>query len=238
MSSESAFTATGSVTGPLVSASSRAVSAASSSTSRASRRTARPCSVTRTGRDRTSSTRPVACSSALSRWLIADGVTCSSRAAASSVPGVHGGPQRAQLGEVRVHEATLTLRKERALGFSTVARHARPVTAPLLALLSGLGLGLAMIVAVGAQNAFVLRQGLRGEHVVAVVAVCLLSDVLLIGAGVAGTGALLDRAPQLRRRRAPGRSGLPARVRGTGRPSGPAPGRRAAGGRRGALARC
>ena len=61
---------------------------------------------------------------------------------------------------------------------------------------SGLGLGLALIVAIGAQNAFVLRQGLRGEHVVPVVAVCALSDLVLIAAGVTGTGALLDRVPQ------------------------------------------
>lgn len=70
------------------------------------------------------------------------------------------------------------------------------VTSALLAALSGLGLGLALIVAIGAQNAFVLRQGLRGEHVAAVVAVCALSDVALIAAGVAGTGALLDRVPE------------------------------------------
>ncbi len=66
----------------------------------------------------------------------------------------------------------------------------------LLAASSGLGLGLALIVAIGAQNAFVLRQGLRGEHVLPVVAVCALSDLALIAAGVAGTGALLDRVPQ------------------------------------------
>ena len=69
------------------------------------------------------------------------------------------------------------------------------MTPSLLAVGSGFGLGLALIVAIGAQNAFVLRQGLRGEHVVAVVAVCALSDLLLITAGVAGTGALLDRVP-------------------------------------------
>jgi L-lysine exporter family protein LysE/ArgO len=69
------------------------------------------------------------------------------------------------------------------------------VSPALLAAVSGLGLGLALIVAIGAQNAFVLRQGLRGEHVVAVVAVCALSDLVLIVAGVAGTGALLDRVP-------------------------------------------
>ena len=70
------------------------------------------------------------------------------------------------------------------------------MTTSLLALGSGFGLGLALIVAIGAQNAFVLRQGLRGEHVVAVVAVCAVSDLVLITAGVAGTGALLDRAPE------------------------------------------
>jgi L-lysine exporter family protein LysE/ArgO len=70
------------------------------------------------------------------------------------------------------------------------------MTPALLAALSGLGLGLALIVAIGAQNAFVLRQGLRGEHVAAVVAVCALSDLVLIVAGVAGTGALLDRVPE------------------------------------------
>jgi len=71
------------------------------------------------------------------------------------------------------------------------------MTPGLLAATSGFGLGLALIVAIGAQNAFVLRQGLRGEHVVPVVAVCALSDVVLIAGGVAGTGALLDRVPQV-----------------------------------------
>jgi L-lysine exporter family protein LysE/ArgO len=65
------------------------------------------------------------------------------------------------------------------------------------AALAGLGLGLSLIVAIGAQNAFVLRQGLRREHVAAVVVVCALSDVVLILAGVAGTGAVLERVPWL-----------------------------------------
>ena len=65
----------------------------------------------------------------------------------------------------------------------------------LLATLSGLGLGFSLIVAIGAQNAFVLRQGLRGEHLSAVVAVCVLSDAVLIVAGVVGAGAVLDRVP-------------------------------------------
>lgn len=65
------------------------------------------------------------------------------------------------------------------------------------AALAGLGLGLSLIVAIGAQNAFVLRQGLRREHVLAVVVVCALSDVVLVLAGVAGTGAVLARVPWL-----------------------------------------
>ncbi|UVJ40405.1 LysE/ArgO family amino acid transporter [Arthrobacter sp. CJ23] len=59
----------------------------------------------------------------------------------------------------------------------------------------GLGTGLALIVAIGAQNAFVLRQGIRGEHVWPIVAVCALSDAALIAAGVIGTGALFTAAP-------------------------------------------
>jgi L-lysine exporter family protein LysE/ArgO len=55
--------------------------------------------------------------------------------------------------------------------------------------------GLSLIVAIGAQNAFVLRQGLRRSHVGLVVAICALSDLVLILAGVAGIGALVDRAP-------------------------------------------
>lgn len=67
----------------------------------------------------------------------------------------------------------------------------------LLAALTGLGFGLSLIVAIGAQNAFVLRQGLRREHVGIVVAICALSDVALIAAGVAGVGALVERVPPL-----------------------------------------
>ncbi len=67
----------------------------------------------------------------------------------------------------------------------------------LLAALSGLGLGLSLIVAIGAQNAFVLRQGLRGEHVLPVVVVCALSDALLVTAGVLGAGVVVERAPWL-----------------------------------------
>jgi L-lysine exporter family protein LysE/ArgO len=74
----------------------------------------------------------------------------------------------------------------------------RMLTTPaLLAVASGLALGLGLIVAIGAQNAFVLRQGLRLEHVAAVVAVCALSDLALIIAGVLGAGAALSRLPWL-----------------------------------------
>lgn len=65
----------------------------------------------------------------------------------------------------------------------------------LFAIASGLGVGLATIAAIGPQNAFVLRQGLRGEHVAPVVAICIASDLVLIGAVVAGAGALLEAAP-------------------------------------------
>ncbi len=49
---------------------------------------------------------------------------------------------------------------------------------------------------IGAQNAFVLRQGIRGEHVLAVAFTCALSDALLIAAGVGGLGLLVDAAPR------------------------------------------
>lgn len=61
--------------------------------------------------------------------------------------------------------------------------------------LAGLVFGLGLIVAIGAQNAHVLRQGLRREHVAVVVAVCALSDVVLIAVGTAGVGALVAASP-------------------------------------------
>jgi L-lysine exporter family protein LysE/ArgO len=64
----------------------------------------------------------------------------------------------------------------------------------LNASLTGLLTGLSLIVAIGAQNAFVLRQGLRGARVGAVVTVCTLSDVVLIIAGVSGIGAVVHHA--------------------------------------------
>jgi L-lysine exporter family protein LysE/ArgO len=64
----------------------------------------------------------------------------------------------------------------------------------LASTLSGFLTGGSLIVAIGAQNAYVLRQGLIRHHVPAVVAVCALSDVVLIAAGVSGIGAIVDRA--------------------------------------------
>jgi L-lysine exporter family protein LysE/ArgO len=62
---------------------------------------------------------------------------------------------------------------------------------------AGLGLGLSLIVAIGAQNAYLLRQGLRREHVLPVVIVCAASDVALYVVGAAGFGALAHGAPWL-----------------------------------------
>lgn len=73
----------------------------------------------------------------------------------------------------------------------TVTRHPQP----MISLLSGFGLGLSLILAIGAQNAFVLRQGLRGEHVLPVFLICAISESLLVTGGVLGLGALVEAAP-------------------------------------------
>jgi L-lysine exporter family protein LysE/ArgO len=78
-------------------------------------------------------------------------------------------------------------------GLSSV-EHVPPV---LLAAVSGLALGLSLIVAIGAQNAYMLRQGLRGDRVWVAIAIFVVSDLLLIAAGVAGAGAVFDRYPQV-----------------------------------------
>ena len=62
-------------------------------------------------------------------------------------------------------------------------------------ILTGLVTGLALIVAVGAQNAFLLRQGIRGEKVLPIVLTCLVSDGVAISLGVAGLGVVLERWP-------------------------------------------
>lgn len=67
------------------------------------------------------------------------------------------------------------------------------------AFLQGLVLSLGLIVAIGAQNAFVLRQGLRREHVASVVLFCALADALLITAGVLGMAQALGNSPGVAR---------------------------------------
>jgi L-lysine exporter family protein LysE/ArgO len=63
------------------------------------------------------------------------------------------------------------------------------------ALLFGFSLGFSLILAIGAQNAFVLKQGLRGEHVFLVCLICAVSDALLILAGVSGFHVLVTAYP-------------------------------------------
>jgi len=62
-------------------------------------------------------------------------------------------------------------------------------------LVAGFALGLSLILAIGAQNAFVLRQGLRGCHVFAVCLTCAASDAVLIAVGVTGFGWLSEVLP-------------------------------------------
>lgn len=67
----------------------------------------------------------------------------------------------------------------------------------LTAAVEGFLLGFGLIVAIGAQNAFVLRQGLMRRHVFVVAAICAASDAILIVAGVAGLGRLVQSSPEL-----------------------------------------
>src|SRR3546814_17558431 len=78
---------------------------------------------------------------------------------------------------------------------SPPGRTARPSL--LGALVQGLGLGGGLIIAIGAQNAYVLRQGLRHEFAVAVATVCFLCDVALIALGAGGFGSLVAAFPAL-----------------------------------------
>ncbi len=112
------------------------------------------------------------------------------------------------------------------------------------AVLAGMGAGASLILAIGAQNAFVLRQALQRQHVGTVVALCALSDVLLIACGVAGTGALVQAHPlvlQLFRFGGAafvGGYGLLAAMRALRGSSGLAPTRRGATTRRAAVLAC
>lgn len=63
------------------------------------------------------------------------------------------------------------------------------------AFLTGLGTAFSLIIAIGAQNAFVLRQGIRREHVLPVVLICAINDAVMMLLGTAGIGLLIERAP-------------------------------------------
>ena len=65
------------------------------------------------------------------------------------------------------------------------------------AAISGFLLGASLIIAIGAQNAFILRQGLLRQHVFILSLICAASDALLIAAGVAGLGTLISQSPKL-----------------------------------------
>lgn len=68
-----------------------------------------------------------------------------------------------------------------------------PLISP--SLFAGFTLGITLILAIGAQNAFVLRQGIKGEHVLAVVLTCALSEALLVTGGVFGMGTIATALP-------------------------------------------
>lgn len=67
----------------------------------------------------------------------------------------------------------------------------------MVAFLPGFLAGLSLIIAIGAQNAFVIRQGLTKKHVLLVVAICALSDAVLIFLGIGGLGAIIQGLPWL-----------------------------------------
>ncbi|MFF7475285.1 LysE family transporter [Streptomyces sp. NPDC008092] len=69
------------------------------------------------------------------------------------------------------------------------------MSSTLAAAAAGFGSGLSLIVAIGAQNAFVLRQGIRRDAVLVVVGICALSDAVLISLGVGGVGAIVVAWP-------------------------------------------
>ncbi|MEV8267123.1 LysE/ArgO family amino acid transporter [Microbacterium sp. NPDC076911] len=68
---------------------------------------------------------------------------------------------------------------------------------PLASILAGFTLGLSLIIAIGAQNLFILRQGVHRQHVVMVAVICAVSDAILIVFGVAGLGFIIEAAPWL-----------------------------------------
>lgn len=67
----------------------------------------------------------------------------------------------------------------------------------VISAISGALFGFSLIIAIGPQNAFVLRKGLSGQHVGIIVAICAVSDAILIGAGASGVGLVLEDHPWL-----------------------------------------
>lgn len=67
----------------------------------------------------------------------------------------------------------------------------------MFAFIPGLLVGFSLIIAIGAQNAFVIRQGLARQHVILVAAICAVADAVLIAAGIAGLGAIISGLPWL-----------------------------------------
>ena len=62
-------------------------------------------------------------------------------------------------------------------------------------LLAGFLLGLSLIIAIGPQNAYIIKMGVKRDHISAIILACLLSDVILINAGVGGMGVLVEKFP-------------------------------------------
>src|SRR3546814_18982424 len=100
-----------------------------------------------------------------------------------------------------------------AASSSLAAALADPSAGAALAAVEGLGLGAGLIIAIGAQNAYVLRQGLRRQHVFAVATVCFLIDCMLIALGAGGFASLL-RAVRSEERRVGKECVRPCRYRG------------------------
>lgn len=81
--------------------------------------------------------------------------------------------------------------------FCGVTHRVALYSALMIALIPGFLTGLSLIIAIGAQNAFVIRQGLMRQHVLLIVAICAISDAALIFLGTGGLGTLIQSKPSL-----------------------------------------
>ena len=91
--------------------------------------------------------------------------------------------------------ATSAFTTSASLTSALTAAPAQPIPSTLGSIVTGFATGASLIIAIGAQNAFVLRQGLRREHIGVVIAICAISDAVLIVAGVVGIGVLTSLHP-------------------------------------------